>query len=85
MKMPEFDRAELAEIDALADRARNLSRRNLLKRSGVLPFIIPALAVFSVPRATLGQTGSGGGGTGGGGTGGMGGMGGMGGGMGGMM
>jgi hypothetical protein len=58
MKHPEFDSAELAEIDALADRAKMLTRRNLLKASGGLPFVIPALAVFAVPRDTLGQTGS---------------------------
>ena len=44
-----------AEIDGLAERSSKLSRRTFTKGAA---FAIPALALFSVSKQSLGQTGS---------------------------
>ena len=56
---PDFDAADLEEIERLASRSKQMSRRNALVATGrVLAFAIPALATFTVSRKALGQTGS---------------------------
>ncbi|HAY83153.1 MAG TPA: hypothetical protein DCY79_25385 [Planctomycetaceae bacterium] len=47
------------QFEQLAQRARAMDRRSVLKAGQALAFITPAIAVYGVPRRALGQTGSG--------------------------
>jgi|GEM_PF-6740142 len=48
-----------AQVEQLAQRARAMNRRSVLKAGQALAFLTPAIAVYGVPRRALGQTGSG--------------------------
>ena len=58
MSETDFNEDELAEIGHLADRARQVSRRKVIKTGKALAFVIPALGAFAVPRQALGGGGS---------------------------
>lgn len=49
-----------AEIERSAGRANSISRRGFVAASsGILPFVIPAIATFTISPEALGSTGSG--------------------------
>jgi hypothetical protein len=56
----ELNAEHQAEVKRLAERTKAMNRREFITTSaGVLAFVLPAIATFTVPSDALGRTGSG--------------------------